>query len=99
DNAPQPTGTAKITGRVVAADTGSPIRRAMVSINSREARFNRVVSTDSEGRYELVGLPEGRYRLTVNKAGFVTLEYGQSRPFEAGKPIDEIGRAHVCTTV
>jgi hypothetical protein len=88
DNAPQPTGTARITGRVVAADTGSPIRRAMVSINSREGRVNRVVSTDSEGRYELTGLPAGRYRLNVNKAGFVALEYGQVRPFEAGKPID-----------
>jgi hypothetical protein len=88
DNAPQPTGTGKIIGRVVAADTGSPIRRAMVSINSREGRFSRAVSTNSEGRYELTGLPDGRYRLTVNKAGFVSLEYGQARPFETGKPID-----------
>ena len=53
DNVPAPTGTAKISGRVVAADTGSPIRRAQINVNSRDAQFNRSVTTDSEGRYEL----------------------------------------------
>ncbi|MEO5739013.1 MAG: carboxypeptidase-like regulatory domain-containing protein, partial [Vicinamibacterales bacterium] len=53
DNAETPTGTARISGRVVAADTGTPIRRAQINVNSREAQFNRNVTTDSEGRYEL----------------------------------------------
>ena len=88
DNAQMPTGTAKISGRVVAADTGTAIRRAQININSRDANFNRVVATDGDGRYELTALPAGRYRLFVNKAGFVALEYGQARPFEAGKPLD-----------
>jgi hypothetical protein len=88
DNAQVATGTAKIIGRVVSSDTGAPIRRALINLNSRDANFNRVVATDGEGRYELTSLPAGRYRLTVNKAGFVALEYGQARPFEAGKPLD-----------
>ena len=88
DNMPAPTGTARISGRVVAADTGSPIRRAQINVNSREAQFNRSVTTDSEGRYEFASLPAGRYRLFVDKAGYVALEYGQARPFEAGKPLD-----------
>ena len=88
DNAEMPTGTAKISGRVVAADAGTAIRRAQININSRDANFNRVVATDGDGRYELTALPAGRYRLFVNKAGFVALEYGQARPFEAGKPLD-----------
>src|SRR6187402_2004007 len=88
DNMPAPTGTARISGRVVAADTGSPIRRAQINVDSREAQFNRSVTTDSEGRYELASLPAGRYRLFVDKAGYVALEYGQARPFEAGKPLD-----------
>lgn len=88
DNAQSPTGTAKISGRVVAADTGTPIRRAQINANSREAQLNRSITTDSEGRFELAALPAGRYRLFVNKAGFVALEYGQARPFEAGKPLD-----------
>jgi hypothetical protein len=88
DNSQTATGTAKITGRVVAADTGVPIRRAQVRITSGEARLNRVVTTDSDGNYELLNLPAGRYRLFVNRAGFVALEYGQARPFESGKPLD-----------
>ena len=88
DNALAPTGTAKISGRVIAADTGSPIRRAQININSRDAQFNRSITTDSEGRYEIASLPAGRYRLFVDKAGYVALEYGQARPFEAGKPLD-----------
>src|SRR5687767_5657876 len=88
DNAQAQTGTAKLSGRVIAADTGTPIRRAQININSRDAQFNRSVTTDAEGRYELAALPPGRYRLFVNKAGYVTLEYGQARPFETGKPLD-----------
>jgi len=88
DNAPSPTGNSRITGRVVAADTGSPIRRAQININSQSAQVNRSVTTDSDGRYELTSLPAGRYRLFVDKAGYVALEYGQARPFEAGKPLD-----------
>ncbi len=85
---PPPTGTAKITGRVIAADTGAPIRRAQIRVTSGEARLNRVVTTDGDGRYELLNLPAGRYRLFVNRAGYVALEYGQARPFESGKPLD-----------
>ena len=88
DSQAAPTGNAKITGRVVAAETGSPIRRAQIRVTSGEARFNRVVTTDGDGRYELLNLPAGRYRLFVNRAGYVALEYGQARPFENGKPLD-----------
>ena len=45
-------------------------------------------TTDGDGRFELLTLPAGRYRLYVTKAGYVSLEYGQARPFEAGKPLD-----------
>ena len=88
DNAEAPTGTAKISGRVVAADTGAAIRRAQITINSRDGQFNRNLATDNDGHYEASALPAGRYRMFVNKAGFVALEYGQARPFEAGKPLD-----------
>ena len=82
------TGTAKIARRVVSAETGAPIRRAQIRISSPDARINRDVTTDSDGRFEFLTLPAGRYRLYVTKAGYVSLEYGQARPFEAGKPLD-----------
>ena len=88
DNAAPPQGTAKITGRVVAADTGSPVRRAQIRLTAPDVRTNRTATTDNQGHYEITGLPAARYRLQISKAGYVTLEYGQARPFEAGKPLD-----------
>jgi hypothetical protein len=90
DNTPAPKGTAKITGRIVSADSGNPIRRAQVRASAPDARTNRVVTTDNQGRYEVSDLPAARYRLMISKAGYVTLEYGQARPFEAGKPLDVV---------
>lgn len=61
-------------GIIVAADNGTPIRRAQVRIISPEARETRVSTTDSQGRFEIKELPAGRYTMTVSKAGFVTLQ-------------------------
>ncbi len=83
-----PAGTAVIRGRVVTADTGSPIRRAQVRAISTDTRGSRLASTDGQGRFELRDLPAGRWELTASKAGFVTLRFGQRRPFEAGQPVE-----------
>lgn len=88
-DAQQPAGTAVIRGRIVAADTSTPIRRAQVrATTAGGGRGARLVTTDSEGRFELRDLPAGRWELSAAKAGFVTLRYGQRRPFEAGRPIE-----------
>jgi hypothetical protein len=87
-NQPAPKGTGKIGGRIVSSDTGSPIRRAQVTLAAPAIRVNRTDTTDNDGRYEFADLPAGRYQLRVSKAGYVTLEYGQARPFESGKPLD-----------
>src|SRR6476661_2861867 len=50
-DAAAPTGTATITGRVVAADTGRPLRRARVVIGGGGRR--RAASTDEQGRYRV----------------------------------------------
>ena len=80
-------GTAVIRGRILAADTGTPIRRAQVRATAGTNRA-RLASTDSEGRFEFRDLPSGRWNITASKAGFVTLRYGQRRPFEAGRPLE-----------
>ena len=85
---PQKTGTARIRGRVVAADTGQPLRKAQVRAASAELRENRMTSTDAQGRYEIKDLPAGRYQINATKGSYVSLSYGQSRPFEAGKPLE-----------
>ena len=52
-----------------------------------DGRFSRLVTTNGEGRYELRNLPAGLYKLTVSKTGFITLEFGQRRPFETASTI------------
>src|SRR5512134_2590005 len=68
DAAPEPTGTARVLGRVVSAEGGPPIRRAQIRLTSRDGRVNRETLTDSDGRFEIGALPPSRYRLYVSKA-------------------------------
>ena len=84
-SAPAPSG--KISGRVVAADTGRPIKRARVFLNAAELPGGRGMLTDDSGTYEITDLPAGRYTLNVSKSGFVSLSYGQRRPLQAGTPL------------
>ena len=75
-------------GQIVAADNGSPIRRAQVRVSSPEARDGRIATTDAQGRFEIKELVGGRYTITASKGGFVSLQYGQRRPSESGTPIE-----------
>src|SRR6266705_2684569 len=69
DAPPAPSG--RITGRVLAADNGRPVRRARVYVGA--AQFEgRGTLTDDSGIFELTDLPAARYTLTVSKTGFVT---------------------------
>jgi protocatechuate 3,4-dioxygenase beta subunit len=96
--AAEPSGTAIIRGRVLAADTGTPVRRAQVRAVAAGSRSNRLVTTDEQGVFELRDLPGGRWNVTASKAGFVTMSFGQRRPFEAGRPI-EIADAQIMERV
>ena len=88
DARPAQTGTAAIKGRVFAADTGKPLRRARISVSAPELGGNgKTASTNADGRYEIKDLPAGRYTVTVTRSGYVQLRYGQRRPFESGKQL------------
>jgi protocatechuate 3,4-dioxygenase beta subunit len=81
------TGTGRIRGRVVSADSGAPIRRAQVRISGPDIG-SKAALTDAEGRYEFRDLPAGRFSLNASKAGYVNVQYGQTRPFEQGRQIE-----------
>jgi hypothetical protein len=85
---PKDTGTARISGRVVNAESGTPLRRAEVMLGSETLKEARSTSTDEAGRYEFKDLPAGRYTLSASKAGFAFVSYGQKRPFQPGRPLE-----------
>ncbi len=88
DTRPPQTGTGVIRGRVVGADTGSPLRRARVMLSAAELAKPLFATTDAQGRYEFASLPASRYTVTASKTLYVTLQFGQRRAFEAGRPIE-----------
>jgi protocatechuate 3,4-dioxygenase beta subunit len=94
DNVSSQPATAVIRGRVFDASNGQPLRKVQVRAFSPELRENRVAITDARGAYEIKNLAEGRYSLSASKGSFVALQYGQTRPFEPGKPL-EIRNAQV----
>lgn len=91
---PDQPGTSTLRGRVFAADTGQPLRKAEVRINSTGPLVNgqrpltRVAISDESGRYEFKELRAGRYGLMVQKSGYIPLQWGQQRPNDPGKQID-----------
>jgi protocatechuate 3,4-dioxygenase beta subunit len=81
------TGTGRILGRALASDSGTPIRRAQVRLSAPEIGVKTAL-TDAEGRFEFRELPAGRFSLNASKSGYVNVQYGQTRPFESGRPIE-----------
>jgi hypothetical protein len=80
-------GTAVIRGRVVAADTGKPLRRAQVRISAPELPQGRTTSTTAQGVFVIRELPAGRYTVSVTRGGFLAMQYGQRRPGEPPRPL------------
>jgi hypothetical protein len=86
---PSPTtGTASVRGRIVAADTGKPLRRVRISFSSPELGGPpRTANTNADGRYEIKDLPAGRYTVFADRSGYLQLRYGQRRPLETARPL------------
>ena len=81
-------GTSIVRGHVLAADTGTPLRRALVNVRSADGRSGGVATTDAQGRFEIKELLGGRYTITAQKAGYVTTSYGQRRAEQPGTPLE-----------
>lgn len=55
-------GTGTLRGTVTLGGTGKPIHNALITI----LQLKRTVDTDSEGKYEIEGVPPGRYDIVAH---------------------------------
>ena len=92
---PKP-ASARLSGRVLAADTGKPLRRATVQVSLADLpgptlvarRTTWTTSTDADGRWHIEGLAAGRYEVIATRGGYIQLAYGQQRPFQRGTTLE-----------
>ena len=84
----QTPGTAVIRGRVFGADTGLPLHRVQILATSAIGDSVGQSTTDGEGSYEIKNLRAGAYNVRASKSGYVTWEYGQTRPVAPGTPVN-----------
>jgi hypothetical protein len=76
-----PQATASISGVVVSADLGRPVRRATVTATGvGDTRTLQTAQTDDTGAFAFPKLGPGEYTLSANKGGFVESIYGQRQP-------------------
>ena len=88
-------GTASVKGKVVAADSGRPLRRVQISISSPDLSESRSMSTTAQGVFEFKDLPAARYTISASRAGFLRLQFGQRRPGEPGRPLQLANGQHL----
>ena len=86
DQQPAPTGTGQISGSVVRADTGKPVRRARVLIASPARRPGKSLTTDDQGHFTFAELPAGRYTVSASKPGYVDAVFGQKECSGRARP-------------
>ena len=84
---PPPTGSAAISGVVVTAESGAPVRLAYVVIIGASTGTLRVTSTDGNGHFGFVSLAADRYVIGASKAPFLGAVAGAKRPARSGAPI------------
>src|SRR5579883_1490191 len=81
---------ATIRGVVVEDATGHPLARALIVAHpvAGATAEMRSVRSDSNGRFELAGLPPGAYLLLASRRGFAPVPYGQKQGKGSGVPLE-----------
>lgn len=79
-----------VRGRITAAESGKPLRRAAVTLisASETSRARVTATTNSQGQFEARNVPLGAYFVDVRRPGYLSLQFGQRRPNERGLTVD-----------
>src|SRR5215211_106230 len=63
--------TGQIQGEIKDS-TGAVVPGVTVEVKNIETNLSRMATTNDDGRYVVLALPPGNYRITASKAGFST---------------------------
>src|SRR5690348_4867294 len=85
DNEPAPRWS--LTGIVVNAATGEPIKKAELALRLTSSDSANTATTNETGDFSLVGADAGTYELVVRKRGFV--QTGKSLTLSTGQAITD----------
>ena len=81
--------TGTVRGRVTAAETGRPLKRASVRVQSAEGAAVRMQTfTNAQGVFEVPNVPPGEYLVFASRGGYLPLQYGQRYQNQRGATID-----------
>lgn len=98
-SAVDPSKTASISGTVLSASTGEPLRRARITLATGNQKTPpRGALTDESGHFAVGNISPGQYDISVEHSGYVQQEYGQDKPgkapetltLEAGQKVDDL---------
>ena len=81
--APPATGSYRIAGRVVNANTGEAVRRATVAALAEDDGIVQSVQTDNDGNFAIEHLSAGKYPLTASRRGFRTAFYDEHEEYNS----------------
>jgi hypothetical protein len=81
-------GTGVVRGRILAGDTGLPLRRARVMLHPLGQGEPRVTLSDADGAFAFDALPAGRYEVHGSKARYVDGRLGARRSGAPGRPLE-----------
>jgi hypothetical protein len=72
---------ASVAGQVLRADIGEPLKKARILITSENdnSADPYTAITDSEGRFSIAGIRPGRYKMNVERDGFISKSYGEDK--------------------
>jgi protocatechuate 3,4-dioxygenase beta subunit len=79
-----------ITGTVLSANTGEPLKKATVSLSQRSPKGDDSserplnATTDADGHFSINHIPPGRYDLLVDRTDYLPSHYGQDQPDKPG---------------
>jgi hypothetical protein len=78
-----------LSGVIVDADTGSPLRGVRIGVtSSANGSAVRTAVSDAAGRYDVRPLPAGTYTVTASLPAYVESTFGRHHQIDAGGTID-----------